>query len=123
MALSREQILSNKAKRVEKIAVPEWGGDVFIREISAAERDAYEAAALDKKGNVQLVNVRARLVALTLCDEAGVRMFTDLDHKLIADMPAAGVDRVFAAASKLNAFSKEDIEELEKNSETAPPAI
>lgn len=121
MALSREQILSNKAKRVEKIAVPEWGGDVFIREISAAERDAFELEMAKGKGSTVKPNFRGSLAALVLCDESGTRLFSNTDASQLGQMPSSGVDRVFAAASKLNAFSKEDVDELEKNSESDQP--
>lgn len=118
MALSREDILSTGSVKVEKISVPEWGGDVFIRVMESAERDAFEAASLERKGASKMANIRARLAAIVLCDESGKRLFADADAPALGKKLASALDRVFEAASKLNRLSKEDVEELEKNSET-----
>ena len=80
MGLSRDEILGKRRGKVEEIKVPEWGGTVFVREITASERDAFEAGSLDKKG--------------------GARM-----------------DRIFEASMRLNRLTKDDVDELEKNSE------
>lgn len=118
MALSREDILSTGSVKVEKIAIPEWGGDVFIRVMSSAERDAFEAASLERKGASKMANIRARLAAIVLSDESGKRLFADADAPALGAKLASALDRVFEAASKLNRLSKEDVEELEKNSES-----
>ena len=55
--------------------MPEWGGRSYIRTLSGAERDAFEAACLKGKGKnrtVNLANVRARFVATVACDADGM---------------------------------------------------
>ena len=49
MGLSRDEILGKRRGKVEEIKVPEWGGTVFVREITASERDAFEAEAWTRK--------------------------------------------------------------------------
>lgn len=120
MALSKEDILGTPCAKVEKVYIPEWGGEVFIRVMKSAERDAFEAAALDRKGASKMANIRARLAAIVLADENGARLFTDADAPALGEKFAPALDRIFEAASKLNRLSKEDVEELEKNSESAP---
>jgi hypothetical protein len=121
MALSKEDILATGSAKVEKIYVPEWGGEVYIRVMKSAERDAFEASALDRKGAAKMANIRARLAAIVLSDSEGKRLFTDADAPALGEKLAPALDRIFEAASKLNRLSKEDVEELEKNSESPQP--
>lgn len=126
MALTRDELLKKKAaKRIEEVQVPEWGGSVFVRELSAAERDAFETSMvqLDRKGKVQghnLANVRARLAVFALCDEHGERMFGDGDAEALGELSASALQRVFEVAQRLSGISNEDVEELEKNSVSGP---
>jgi hypothetical protein len=117
MGLNREEILGKRGGRVEEIKVPEWGGTVFVREITASERDAFEASSLDKKGGAKMVNIRARLAVLTLSDSEGKRLFGDADVAALGELPASAMDRIFEAAMRVNRLTKSDVDELEKNSE------
>lgn len=119
MALSRDEILGTPTVKVEEVAIPEWGGTVFIRMMPSVERDAFEASALERKGASKMANIRARLAAIVLSDQHGNRLFTDADAPALGVKFAPALDRIFEAASKLNRLSKEDVEELEKNSESA----
>jgi hypothetical protein len=115
--LTRDEIADAQDLTLERIAVPEWGGDVFVRGMNGAERDAYLAGALDAKGNVDLHNMTARLVAASAVDETGERLFTEADVQMLAGKSAAALSRVFSVASRLSGISKEDVEALAKNSE------
>lgn len=42
--LNRLDILGSDDLHLEKISVPQWGGDLFVRILTAAERDAFEAS-------------------------------------------------------------------------------
>lgn len=117
MGLSRDEILGKRRGKVEEIKVPEWGGTVFVREITASERDAFEAGSLDKKGGARMANIRARLAVLTLSDSEGKRLFADADTHQLGELPASAMDRIFEASMRLNRLTKDDVDELEKNSE------
>lgn len=114
MILTREQILSFDDLRKEKLSVPEWGGDVFIRVMNGIERDAYEEWA--SSAGKSLKGIRGRLAALCLVNEAGERLFSDEDVDALGKKSAAALERVVTAAMKLNAVTSEDVKELEKNS-------
>ena len=113
--MSVEQILAASDSQIEKVECPEWGGDVYVRTITADERDRFEArfsARTDKGG------VRADLVALALCDEAGKPLRpTDAEIKALGTKSSGVMDRVFTAVMQLNKMLPSDVEELEKNSE------
>ena len=121
MGLSRDDILSKKGGKITELAVPEWGGTVLLRVMTSRERDSFESATLDKSGTARMVNIRARLAALSICDTAGARLFNDAEIGLLGDLPAPAMDRIFDAAMRLNRITKDDVDELEKNSESAPP--
>ena len=112
--LNRDSILSSDDLPKELVQVPEWVGDVYVRTLTGTERDAFEQSMVTKKDKPNLDNVRARFAVLTICDEAGVRLFTDADAKKLGEKSAAALDRVFAVAQRLNGFSSSDVEELGK---------
>ena len=116
--LKREEILGAGDLPTETVAVPEWGGEVIVKTMMAAERDAWEAANVKGRGKsarLEMVNIRARLVAATVVDEAGALLFKPGDVEALGAKSGAAMDRVFAAAMKLNGLSDRDLEELEKN--------
>lgn len=119
--LTRDQILAADDLKRETLEVPEWGGEVIVRSLTGTERDAFEDSVVKQRGNsreLNLRNARARLVSLSLIDEAGNKLFTDKDVDLLGRKSAAALDRVFAAAQRLSGLTENDIDELAKNSES-----
>jgi hypothetical protein len=114
--LSKEQILNATDLKTETVKVPEWGGEVAIRAMTGTERDAFEMSVASD-GKIDMVNIRAKLCALTIVDQAGVRLFTDTDVIALGAKSAKALDRIFARSQKLSGISKDDIKEMEKNSE------
>lgn len=115
MPLNRDEILSKKGGKLIELAVPEWGGTVNLREMTASERDAFEQASLDKSGTAKLINIRARLASISLCDADGKRLFSEADIHILGELPASALDRIFDASMRLNKISKSDVDDLEKN--------
>lgn len=118
--LTKEAILAATDLKFEEVEVPEWGGTVRVRSMTGADRDAFEQAILDARdAGGKLPNVRARLVAAALVDDAGVNLFTQADIEALGAKSIKALDRVYAVASRLNAIAPEDVEALEKNSGAA----
>ena len=117
--LTADEILKADDLATEDVDVPEWGGKVRICTLRARDRDAYEASIIkvDVHNNVRqdYNNMRAKLLARTIVDEAGKRLFTDQQIEALGDKSAAAMDRCFSVASRLNAVSNSDLEELAKN--------
>ena len=111
MALSRDQILGADDLGLVELPVPEWGGSVFLRVMRGVERDAFEVrmAAEDR------ANVRARMAALSIVDEQGVRLFSDEDIEALGQKNAKALNRVMERAMELNGFTEQDVENLEGN--------
>ncbi len=119
--LSRDEILAAEDRATEVVEVPEWGGSVTIRALSGTERDRFETESVSygrtnqgglQISGVQTNNVRARLVALSVIDAEGKRMFSDKDVLALGDKSAAALNRVFEAAQQLSRISQRDVEVL-----------
>jgi len=123
--LGRDAILAAEDLPQEYVETPEWGGGVWIRCLTAAERDAFEAQQIQarvegRKVTVtpDLQNAKARLVVRCIVDEAGKRLFADKDAVALGAKSAAVVDRLYTAARRLSGMAREDdLAELIKNSD------
>lgn len=119
-ALNREMILSAKKDlKLEKVEVPEWGGHVFVATVSAAEWMAMQdeaRAARDGGGKQSNAEWTGGVLARTVVDETGARIFEDRDVPELMKYPLAVINRLFMAADKLNDFSGRGVEAAEKNS-------
>lgn len=123
MLLSREDIIGSDDRKTQDVAVPEWGGDVRVKALSGAERDAYELSLVIVTGNTattKLDNVRAKLVAYSCVDEEGNRLFSEEDIVALGEKSAAALQRVFDVARKLSGLTDEDVEELAEGFGDAP---
>lgn len=123
--LTRDQIMQAPDRCTEVVAVPEWGGDVRVRNLTARERDELEASVYQGEGRerrANMRNLRARLVALACVDEQGARLFSDDDVALLGEKSAAAVDRIFGVAQRLAGLSTKDVEDLAGNSAPGPSA-
>lgn len=111
MSLTREQILGADDRPKKKVATPEWGGEVYVKTLSAAQREEWEKALVAK------ADVRATMVAFAVCDEKGAALFSRDDVKALAEKSAPIIERIFDAAFALNRVSEADIVAAEKNSD------
>lgn len=115
MLLSREQIDQADDLTFKDVEVPEWGGTVRLKALTGTERDAYEASVVQMKGDrkvFKLDNVRARLVAMSLVDENGGRLYTDKEADQLGLKSGRVLDRLFDVARSLSGLTEDDIEEL-----------
>lgn len=104
--LSKEDILGADDKRVEVVPVPEWGGSVRIRTLSAAA-----AESLSGRDNVS----NAEIVALGLCNEEGGTLFSKEDVKVLAQRNGAVIGMLARRIVVFNGLSAEAVEDLKGN--------
>lgn len=115
MVLNKSDILQASDIKTELVPVPEWGGDVYVKGMTGAERDKFEASIVTMKGTnqtVNMANVRAKLASMTICDETGKRLFSDLETSELAKKSASALQRVFKVAQKLSGIGEDDVKEL-----------
>jgi hypothetical protein len=124
--LTRASILAVQDLPRELVEVPEWGGAVYVRAMTALERDAFEASFVKgqgKRAQVSLLNVRAKLVVRTIVDEQGNRIFEDGDAEALGAKSASAVNRAFEAAARLSGITEQDEADLmgESGGESSEP--
>ena len=103
----------------EAVHVPEWDVTVFVRGLTARERDRFEASVVVGSGKdtkVKMENARARLVVMSTYDEDGKKVFSTDDIGWLGEKSARALERIFKVAMRLSGLTEEDMEELEKNS-------
>lgn len=121
--LGREAILAATDLAFEEVQVPEWGGVVRVRGMTGVERDEWETSLLEARGEDKRANrrqVRATLVALTVVDAEGRRIFSTADVESLGAKSARALQRVYDVAQRLSRIGAEDIKELQGNSNAGP---
>ena len=120
MALTKDQILESSDLKNVAVEVPEWGGTVYVRTMTGADRDQFESSMVtvgaDGVRKADTSNLRAKLIALTIVDENGTRLFEASDVDRLGLKSAAAIERVFAAAQGLNGLGAKAEEDAVKNS-------
>lgn len=120
--LTASDLLAAKPPAPTPLEIPTLGGRVYVRAMSATERDAWETEQWRRQQEVvagravglpnALVNIRARLVARTACDETGKLLFTVEQAAELGKSRADVLDAIWNVARRLAGLTKEDEAEL-----------
>lgn len=124
-SLTREQILAAIDQKIEAVEVPEWGGTVYVRNLTGKARDAFESSRykmVNGKPEIIHQNTRAALLAASLCNAEGLLIFTQQDIEALGEKNGAVLDRLFDVAQRLAGMRAKDQEERAKNSDSAQNA-
>jgi CO/xanthine dehydrogenase FAD-binding subunit len=108
--LTREMILGADDLPKQEVAVPEWGGSVYVRALTGAERVQFERVVFAATDEDE-ATVMAQLVALCTVDEQGNRLFTAEDVEALNRKNSRCLNKVASAAIMFNALSAEGVEE------------
>lgn len=97
----------------ELVPVPEWKAKVWVRELTGREIDEYRQPMYVTKGGgfeLSLVNSTLRLLALSLTDANGNRLFPNTERgiKELGVLPAGGTERLAAVARRLSGLTSDD---------------
>lgn len=114
--LTREEVLTANDAGCEKVELPEWGGVVYVRKLSAAEFPEMEAIIQARKEN-KLSNKDGLLniCILTVCDAEGKRFFTDDDKPELEKRTFQALQKCANAAMEVNGWSMSEQEDMEGN--------
>ncbi|GHT26823.1 hypothetical protein FACS18942_05000 [Planctomycetales bacterium] len=127
--LTREIVRQAERFNIVEVDVSEWGQidpatgkpektTVFVRELSAREKDAFEAGLVQERRGTRRMNladVRARMAVLVCCDANRNPIFNSEDVEWLTKKNVRPLSRIYNAAKELNEISDEDEEELVKN--------
>lgn len=114
--LSKAALLAaaNQTK-LEPLELPELGGTVYVKAMTAGEREQFEQDMTDND-LVKSKKVRATVFANSVTDENGNRLFTSDDIDSINSLPASIVSKVFDKSNEINGINTQQvIEQAEKN--------
>ena len=120
-ALSADWILENTGLAAPtRVNIPEWGGAVYVREMSGVERDAFELASMVGEGkgtHFSRENIRARLAVACVCNERGELLFGPAQAAQLGQKSARALNRIWEVAAPLNGLTDADVEALAGNSD------
>ena len=105
---------SNAALKVEKIELPEMGGEVYIKELTAGEREALEKQMQSQ--TLAKCRLRATVFVHSVCNADGELMFDVEDIEAIKQLPSRPVIKVFNRSNEINGITPEQVDTAEKNS-------
>lgn len=124
--LNRDDIMATmRTLKSEPVAVPAWGGTVHVRELSAADLDAFESSFAEERqkavdaGVPYRPNVRGKMLVACICDAKGESVFLKGDEEVVGRMAAHELEGLVQVADRLNRFTKVHREILEKKYEAA----
>lgn len=129
MALvSKAQISAAVDRKWEDVAVPEWGGEVRLMSLSAADRGYIEAGSVVANGQTPQLKVeslkmyREKLVGMSLVDEAFERLYTnkEIAAGALSSKDGAVIERLAAKVQELSGMGRFAQKEIEGNSGAAP---
>lgn len=127
--LNRNQILEAKDIKTKVIPVPEWGGEVIIKQLSAKEYNditmnmvnirKMAAKQLSLKKNVDenledaineiaIKNQKILLIIKSIVDENMKPLFTEADMELIYQKNTNVIDKIITEIEAFNSVSTED---------------
>jgi hypothetical protein len=122
----KDKIRSAQDRKAEKVAVPEWDCELYVKALSGKELEEYEFSTtnIDDKGKVSLnpVDVRAKLLARAIHEVAadgsvGGRVFDDTQEDLAALSSKSGevLSRLAEIAQRLSGIGRKAEEVARKN--------
>lgn len=120
--IGRKQIDDAVDLKTEDVPVPEWGGDVRLRELSAKERSLIEATTIGAKGQTIELRIEAfktlreKTVVAALIDQDGNRLYQDKDAAQLGLKSGQIIERLFQKVQELSGMTKAAVLDAEGNS-------
>ena len=125
--LNFDDIVASQDKEYQDVDVPEWGGTVRIATMSGEDRDRWELSMMQADDSSERgfklnfdAYSRVRLVAMCLVDDNFNRIFVTKEQiERLSQKSGKVMDMLYDVAQRVNGITDEDIDDLEKNSESA----
>jgi len=127
--LSREQILNKVDIEIKEIPVPEWGGSIFIRQLSRGEQDTYlkrqygdtrlKQDSKARNQEISAVNIYghdAYLCVCGICNEDGTPVFKQTDVEDLKKKNGMVIGRIAVEIVKFSGMASDiPVEDEVKN--------
>lgn len=114
--LTREEIEGKQDLKIVTVSVPEWGGDVLVKELPSGVAEKFWAAMqAEREEDKPPAHFRERLIVQSVVDADGNRLFTDDDVEMLAGKCNAAINTIYEMAVGLSGISDAEVEETAKN--------
>src|SRR6185369_5125523 len=102
--LTPADVIGKKRMVLANVPCPEWGGDIWVRNISGTQRDEFDFWVQDHARQAKpMIFMRAKLVAMSWCDESGAPVtITEADVLKLSEEDAVPLDRLFEKCCQLS---------------------
>jgi hypothetical protein len=115
-SLTRKAILTANDGAPLAIDVADWGGTVYVRRMSGAQRrDLYAWSTQIKDRELSDSEIHAYIVAMVVCDRDGAALFSAEDVPLLMDRSAECLRQVAEAGMRYNGLAPTSREESREN--------
>jgi hypothetical protein len=120
--IGRKQIDDATDLKTEDVDVPEWGGQVRLRELSSKERSLIEATTIGAKGqSIELrieafKTLREKTVVAALIDQDGKRLYQDKEAAQLGLKSGQVIERLFRKVQELSGMTEKAVKDAEGNS-------
>ena len=124
--LSLDDIRNCDDDTLEKVPTPEWGGCVYVRNRSGADRNRFEQESARRQGGrrkpraAAMKDLLERLVVFGACTSKREPLFKSSDIEWLREKNAAPIGRIADAVLRLNGWTEADIESMVGNSPSGP---
>ena len=116
--LTANDIFAVEDINIVPVEIPEWKGMVYVRAMSALEREQYfkrvrKSVGKGRKRHEQFIHERstAILVAMTTCDAQGTLIFSLSQVDELSKKSSKAMDRISDVTAKLNGLTEDDEDE------------
>lgn len=109
----RDQIAAAKDTQLVPVEVPEWGCQIFIRELSLGDRLRLWDAIADEANKDKIHHVYTVIFCVT--DEAGTPVFSLDDYDLVASKNHDVILRLGKHAAEVNKLLAGAVDDAKKN--------
>jgi hypothetical protein len=110
--LSLEDIKSVDDSGRELLEIPEWGGEVYVRGLTGAQRASFEDAVINKKS---MKDIRRKIVLECVVDDEGKPLFTAKDGSWITSKSATAIEKIFVKVMDISGLGDDADEDAEGN--------
>ena len=114
--LTKKNIFDTNDIEIKRVDVPEWGGYVYVKNITAKQRDRFEVSFVENRNKgLENINARGHLVAISTCDKDGKLLFNLADIDKLGQKSGKALDRIFEVSQKMNGLDYEAVKVKRKN--------
>lgn len=113
MLLNKQQIKDVDDLPSKNLDMPEWGGEVRLKTMSAKNRIEFEKLNASTKSELETM---INLIMFSCVDEENNLLFNKQDFEFLSGKSAKSLMHIFEEAVKLSTLSSEGLEDKAKNS-------